>query len=245
MNRILVSALLLSLSLSSCKMLKNRGSSDRNDGQIVSKTSSAWTPVRPKGMVPIPSGSFVLGQTDYDFTKTNDAPVKTVTVTGFFMDDTEITNSEYQIFVNYVKDSIARTALANKAESLGFDPMNPNNGAGGIGDYAYVSGSQNGQGTPYDEYIQNSNTGRDGQSLDSKKLNWKQRLEWDKYKYPDVDYAEVMEGLYYPPEERMNGERRIDTRKLNYSYVTVDQTAAAKKRGTFRVDFRKEFSLNG
>jgi len=87
MNRILVSALLLSLSLSSCKMLKNRGSSDRNDGQIVSKTSSAWTPVRPKGMVPIPSGSFVLGQTDYDFTKTNDAPVKTVTVTGFFMDD--------------------------------------------------------------------------------------------------------------------------------------------------------------
>ena len=244
MNRILVSALLLTLSLSSCKMLKNRGSSDRNDGQIVSKASSSWTPVRPKGMVPIPSGSFVLGQTDYDFTKTNDAPVKTVTVTGFYMDDTEITNSEYQIFVNYVKDSIARTALANKAESLGFDPMNPNNGAGGIGDYAYVSGSQNGQGTAYDEYIKNSNTGRDGQSLDSKKINWKQRLEWDKYKYPDVDYAEVMEGMYYPPEERMNGERRIDTRKLNYSYVTIDQTAAAKKRGTFRVDFRKEFNLN-
>jgi len=211
MNRILVSALLLSLSLSSCKMLKNRGSSDRNDGQIVSKTSSAWTPVRPKGMVPIPSGSFVLGQTDYDFTKTNDAPVKTVTVTGFFMDE----------------------------ETLGFDPMNPSADGDGIGAYAYVSGSADGEGTPYDEYLKNSNTGRDGQSLDAKKLNWKQRLEWDKYKYPDVDYAEVMEGLYYPPEERMNGERRID-----YSYVTVDQTAAAKKKGTFRVDFRKEFSLN-
>ncbi|WP_313385163.1 gliding motility lipoprotein GldK [Chishuiella sp.] len=244
MNRILGSALLVSLSLSSCKMLKNRGSNDRNDGQIVSKTSSTWTPVRPKGMVPIPSGSFVLGQTDYDFTRTNDAPVKTVTVTGFFMDDTEITNSEYQIFVNYVKDSIARTALANKAESLGFDPMNPNADDSGIGAYAYISGSADGEGTPYDEYLKQSNTGRDGQNLDTKKINWKQRLEWDKYKYPDIDYAEVMEGMYYPPEERLNGDRRIDTRKLNYSFVTVDQTAAAKKRGTFRVDFRKEYSLN-
>ena len=64
MNRILVSALLLALSLSSCKMLKNRASSDRNDGQIVSKAASSWTPVRPKGMVPIPSESFVLGQPD-------------------------------------------------------------------------------------------------------------------------------------------------------------------------------------
>ncbi|MBF0596671.1 T9SS ring complex lipoprotein PorK/GldK [Faecalibacter rhinopitheci] len=244
MNRILVSTLLLSLSFSSCKMLKNGGNSNKNDGQITSKSSSSWTPVRPKGMVPIPGGSFVLGQSDYDFTQNNDAPVKTVSVAGFFMDDTEITNSEYQIFVNYVKDSIARTALAMKAEELGFDPMNPGGSDAGIGAYSYVSGSKDGEGTPYDEYIQQSNTGRDGNTMDGRKLNWNVKLEWDKYKYPDVDYTEVMEGLYFPPEERMNGERRIDTRKLTYQYVVVDQMAAAKQRGTFQVDFRKEFQVN-
>ena len=244
MNRILVSTLLLSLSFTSCKMLKNGGSSNKHDGQITSKSSTAWTPVRPKGMVPIPGGSFVLGQSDYDFTQNNDAPVKTVSVTGFFMDDTEITNSEYQIFVNYVKDSIARTALANKASELGFDPMNPGGSDAGIGAYSYISGSKDGEGTPYDEYIQQANTGRDGNAMEGRKLNWDVKLEWDKYKYPDVDYTEVMEGLYFPPEERMNGERRIDPRKLNYQYVVVDQMAAAKKRGTFQVDFRKEYVVN-
>jgi formylglycine-generating enzyme len=243
MNRILVSTLLLSLSFTSCKMLKSGGKSNNHDGQITSKSSTAWTPVRPKGMVPIPGGSFVLGQSDYDFTQNNDAPVKTVSVVGFFMDDTEITNSEYQIFVNYVRDSIARNALAQKAEELGFDALNSGNNEG-IAAYSYISGSKDGEGTPYDEYIKQQNTGRDGTSLDGRKLNWDVKLEWNKYKYPDIDYTEVMEGLYFPPEERMNGERRLDTRKLNYSYVTLDQTAAAKKGENRQADFRKEHIVN-
>ena len=31
------------------------------------------------------------------------------------MDETEVTNSEYRLFVNYVRDSIARTLLAEAA----------------------------------------------------------------------------------------------------------------------------------
>lgn len=34
---------------------------------------------------------------------------------GFWMDDTEITNSEYKQFVAYVRDSILRTRLADPA----------------------------------------------------------------------------------------------------------------------------------
>lgn len=251
MRRILVTTMLLSLSaatFTSCNKLKKMGRSGNNDGQIVSKQSSAWSPERPKGMVPIPGGSFVLGQTDYDFTFENDAPVRTVSVTGFFMDDTEITNSQYQIFVGYVKDSIARTRLAERAEQLGFNATNPGgNTGGGIASYSFVSGSQDGQGTPYDEYLQMNSTGREGSATtnaDARKLNWDIPLIWEKYEYPDVDYAEVMEGLYYPPEERFNGERLIDTRKLNYSYVWVDQEAAAKKQGAYRIDFRREEVVN-
>ena len=38
------------------------------------------------------------------------------------MDETEVTNSEYRLFVNYVRDSIARTLLA-EAGDAGDDTM--------------------------------------------------------------------------------------------------------------------------
>ena len=123
MNRALVAVIILSFLLSSCNMLRKGRTGGKDDGQIVGKKSTTWTPQRPKGMVPIPSGSFILGQTDYDFTFDNSAPVRTVSVSGFYMDDTETTNSEYQVFVDYVRDSIARTLLAEKAAELGFDPL--------------------------------------------------------------------------------------------------------------------------
>jgi formylglycine-generating enzyme required for sulfatase activity len=39
-------------------------------------------------------------------------PTKTVTVRSFYMDETEITNSEYRQFVDWVKDSTMRMELA-------------------------------------------------------------------------------------------------------------------------------------
>jgi formylglycine-generating enzyme required for sulfatase activity len=46
------------------------------------------------------------------------SPMKTVTVEGFWMDDTEITNSEYRQFVSWVKDSITRTLLSEQFEEF-------------------------------------------------------------------------------------------------------------------------------
>lgn len=63
----------------------------------------------PYGMVYIPSGTFVMGQTDQDITFGQLAQNKQVSVSAFFMDETEITNSEYRQFVNWVRDSIAIT----------------------------------------------------------------------------------------------------------------------------------------
>ncbi|MGB4774760.1 MAG: SUMF1/EgtB/PvdO family nonheme iron enzyme [Daejeonella sp.] len=63
----------------------------------------------PYGMVYIPSGTFVMGQTDQDITFAQISQNKQVTVQAFYMDETEITNSEYHQFVNWVRDSIAVT----------------------------------------------------------------------------------------------------------------------------------------
>ncbi|NLN33259.1 MAG: gliding motility lipoprotein GldK [Flavobacteriaceae bacterium] len=244
MNKPLVAAIILSFTLSSCGFLQS-GRKGKDDGQIVGTKSSSWTPQRPKGMVPIPSGSFVLGQTDYDFTFDNYAPVRTVSVSGFYMDDTETTNSEYRVFVDYVRDSVARTLLAEKAAELGFDPTNAGSGdATGIAAYRYISGSEDGEKTPWDEYVEQNATGRDGDlPIDQRKLNWDQELAWNKYEYPDVDYAAAIDQLYYPPEERFNNERLIDVRKLRFKYVWVDQESAAREghnSDTFRIDFRHE-----
>jgi gliding motility-associated lipoprotein GldK len=63
----------------------------------------------PYGMVYIPGGTFVMGQTDQDITFAQIAQNKQVTVQAFYMDETEITNREYRQFVNWVRDSIAQT----------------------------------------------------------------------------------------------------------------------------------------
>ena len=66
----------------------------------------------PYGMLFIPQGSFNMGQNEQDVASLTNAMTKTVTVRSFWMDETEITNSEYRQFVNWVRDSIARKLLS-------------------------------------------------------------------------------------------------------------------------------------
>jgi hypothetical protein len=65
----------------------------------------------PYGMVFIPQGSFTMGTGDQDFNFSALHQPKTVSVSAYYMDQTEITNNEYRQFVNWVRDSIARWML--------------------------------------------------------------------------------------------------------------------------------------
>jgi sulfatase modifying factor 1 len=67
----------------------------------------------PYGMVFIPQGSFTMGAGGEDIAHGRLIQPKTVSVSGFYMDQTEITNDEYRQFVNWVRDSIARTLLGD------------------------------------------------------------------------------------------------------------------------------------
>ncbi|MFZ4261840.1 SUMF1/EgtB/PvdO family nonheme iron enzyme [Sphingobacterium sp. HJSM2_6] len=60
----------------------------------------------PYGMVLIPGGTFIMGQSDEDITFSQTAQNRQVTIAPFYMDDTEISNSEYRQFVHWVRDSI-------------------------------------------------------------------------------------------------------------------------------------------
>lgn len=67
-----------------------------------------WFHPQPFGTVYVPTGTFHAGQADDDVFQTHISPNKQITVTAFYMDDTEITNNEYRQFVNHVIDSMAR-----------------------------------------------------------------------------------------------------------------------------------------
>ena len=218
----------------SCSKGGGRASSGKPDsrGELVPKESKkSFEAQRPYGIVAIPGGSFVMGQADADFTATPEkAPLKTVTVSSFFMDETEVTNSEYRLFVNYVRDSIARTLLA---EAAGDDT-----GGTGIDNYAYKSKKSGANVTPYEPFLA-AQGDRDGYN-DSRKLDWRVPLYWKTGQYPDEKYAEVMESLYLPPAKRINNERLLDTQKLKYSYEWEDIATAVKDKTRSASYLKKE-----
>ncbi|MDB5111853.1 MAG: gliding motility-associated lipoprotein [Mucilaginibacter sp.] len=85
--------------------------SDR--GEVIGVTQKTFRAEVPYNMVYIPSGSFLMGQTDQDVTFSQIAQTRQVTIPAFFMDQTEISNSQYKQFVNWVRDSIAITSYLN------------------------------------------------------------------------------------------------------------------------------------
>lgn len=83
----------------------------------------------PYGMVYIPTGSFVMGASDEDITSAQLSQNKQITIQAFYMDQTEISNSEYHQFVNWVRDSIAVTNYAGD-EQFYIKPKTGKNASG-------------------------------------------------------------------------------------------------------------------
>ena len=87
---------------------------DANDSSNFVVTRLAKQEIGPN-LKFIQGGRAVLGSQEQDVMAFRDNAERTVTIASFFMDETEVTNSEYRLFVNYVRDSIARTLLAEAA----------------------------------------------------------------------------------------------------------------------------------
>ena len=69
----------------------------------------------PYGMTKINRGSLRMGIEKQDSLWRNQAPTKDISVDGFWMDETEVSNAKYRQFVMWVRDSILRTRLADPA----------------------------------------------------------------------------------------------------------------------------------
>jgi sulfatase modifying factor 1 len=154
----------------------------------------------PYGMAYIPSGSFLMGQTDQDITFAQIAQTKQVTIPAFFMDQTEITNSQYKQFVNWVRDSIAITSYLNDPKYyVGANAKNPNASANPSGkkyiNWDYVRRYP----------IWNSSKKAQGNNNSTAKL----------------------QGMFYQGDDRVFDRNELDVRLLKYNYSFMNLRSAA------------------
>ncbi len=97
------------LSLSSCFLNKGKKSKGLpDDGQLHGVAPTARPSMAtPRNMVYIPPGTFHMGPSDEDISFNYTNRNRSMSIPGFWMDATEITNNQYRQFVNWVRDSLS------------------------------------------------------------------------------------------------------------------------------------------
>ena len=86
-------------------------------GQVIGvQNRPDWKGINPYGMVYIKPGTLHIGNSDQDISSTLVQRAKSISIQGFFMDETEVTNNEYRQFVYWVKDSLAHSYLDHYIE---------------------------------------------------------------------------------------------------------------------------------
>lgn len=109
----MVFAILATALLTGC--FGGRMSSIGRGGELVGVGGRSFTEPTPYGMTMIKRGYLKMGIDKGDSLWGRQTPAKEISVDGFWMDETEVTNSEYRQFVYWVRDSILRTRLADPA----------------------------------------------------------------------------------------------------------------------------------
>ncbi len=105
-------ALSLPICLLAASCMGSAGSSGAG-GELTGVGMTSWSEPVPYGMVLINKGSMKVGPDEIDSLWGMNVPSREISVDAFWMDETEITNSEYRQFVYWVRDSLIRERLAD------------------------------------------------------------------------------------------------------------------------------------
>ena len=204
---ILMCVLTYSLFLTGCFSAKSASSSGRG-GEVVGVGGKVMNEPTPYGMVRINRGFLKMGLSQQDSLWGKSTPTKDISVDGFWMDQTEITNSQYKQFLYWVRDSILRTRLADPSyggdesymitEDKNGDPVKP-----------HLNWNKRLPRKPNEDeqraieslYVTNPVTGE-------KLLDWKQM----NYKYEVYDYvtAALRRNRMNPADRNLNTDVTVD-----------------------------------
>ena len=101
------------IALTGCFGGKSASSTGRGGEVVGVGGSRSFKEPAPYGMTLVKRGWLKMGVDQQDTLWGKQTPVKDISVDGFWMDETEVTNSEYKQFVAWVRDSILRTRMAD------------------------------------------------------------------------------------------------------------------------------------
>ncbi len=191
-------------------------------GELIGKKTTRldYTIADPLGMQPIPGGSFTMGSNDQDVPYANMRDLKTVTVSPFWIDATEITNDEYRQFTHWVRDSIIRKELIE---------VNPDK-------WGYVK-------DPNPNWNQNA-LSEEQQRSEDYYINWYRPLNFQKQEVTEA----MISTLILSEEDQIQQEsdvlplrpyfqsKLIDTRKLIYEYTWFNSNSASQRQARFNYE---------
>lgn len=119
---ILATAMIALAFVSCLKSKKTKGIPD--DGQLHGIAPTAKQSLStPLNMVYVPSGYFHMGPSDEDITYNFTTKNRSVSIPGFWMDATEITNNQYRQFIKWTRDSLAFKILYGQGINKDNDTM--------------------------------------------------------------------------------------------------------------------------
>jgi len=184
-----------------------------------------YTVADPLGMQPIPGGSFTMGANDQDVPYSNVKGMKTVTISPFWIDATEITNDEYRQFTHWVRDSIIRKEL--------IESDNPDK-------WGYVN-------DPDPNWNQDM-LAEEQQRTEDYYINWYRHLNFQNEAVTEA----MINTLILSEEDQIQNEgenilrpffqsKLIDTRKLIYEYTWFNREATTPKVNRFNYDEDVDF----
>lgn len=102
--------------LAACGVLASCAGSSRammSGGEVTGSRATSFNEPTPYGMVEVKRGFLKVGLEKNDSLWGTVTPTKEISVDGFWMDQSEVTNSMYRQFVEWVRDSIIRERLAD------------------------------------------------------------------------------------------------------------------------------------
>jgi formylglycine-generating enzyme len=215
MNKFRLSLIaLVAVLLASCK-------GNGTDGQLIgAQDRPSWdNNLLPYGMIYVPSGVFHAGPSDQDVNYAFNTKMKQMSIVGFYMDETEITNNEYRQFVEYVRDSIAHQMIGGDHLTEGENGKQAINWEMPI-DMDWQSGSSvTEEGSQLEPMFYTEADRIDGKKeLDPRKLmyeytwfKWKEAAQRENMNKPRSEFMEKKKISIYPDE-------MVWIRDFSYSY---------------------------
>lgn len=113
LRTVIIPLVLLSLVMVSCAGPGTNAMA--TGGELTGVYGTAYGEASPYGMVAITKGSLKVGMEENDTLWGAGFPSREISVDGFWMDQTEVSNAKYRQFVYWVRDSIIRERLADPA----------------------------------------------------------------------------------------------------------------------------------